>query len=346
MAPSAIFDVPHIYDIRNSYETLDLKEEITLGLQSHPPVLPSLLLWNERGQHAFDRLSQVPSYYPFHGELDVLNRHGPQIGGHIPSDALLVELGCGAIRKTKCILSGFQREQKPVHYYALDVSRQSLESSLMELRKVFKNSPYITITGLLGTYDDCISWLSDLKHPRGEGSVTIMWLGNSIANVGSREEASLFLERFGDACRQSKLACRFLLSTDICQKDDKVCQAYDHRTPEFREFILNSLDAANLALGHDAFSVDDWEPDSFLDDRERNSRFFVKPCRDVLVRLESESTGQTTVEIRKGERVQVITSGKWSEDSMADICDRAGFDINQTWKDEYGDYCIFLLQMR
>ncbi len=120
---------------------------------------------------------------------------------------------------------GFRQQQKPVHYFALDVSREGLRASLIELKNAFKESPFITITGLLGTYDDCVAWLSGLKSPRGLGSVTILWLGNSIANLDSQEQASAFLARFGTACQHARLACRFVVSTDICQRDEKVLEA-------------------------------------------------------------------------------------------------------------------------
>ncbi|KAI3317692.1 histidine-specific methyltransferase [Xylariaceae sp. AK1471] len=345
MSPSTLRqdDGPQIFDIRQSCNSLDLKEDIITGLQSKPPTLPSLLLWNDRGQMLFDQFSQTPSYYPFHSEIEVLNQYGSHIGGCIPTDGVLLELGCGAIRKTKSILSGFRVQQKPVHYFALDVSREGLQASLVELRKLFKDCPFIRVTGLLGTYDDCVSWLADLKDSRGNGSITILWLGNSIANMDSQEQAGAFLERFGTACQHARLACRFVVSTDICQKDDKVLEAYDVERPEYRDFLLNAAKAANMALGFDAFSIEDWHPDSWLDKYERSFHFYLKARRNLLIPLGPKTTDQGTVNVHQGQRVRLVTSGKWSEESMTDICGLAGFSIRQRWKDATGDYCIFLL---
>lgn len=264
-----------------------------------------------------------------------------------------------AIRKTKSILSGLRQKKKPVHYFALDVSRQGLTASLDELRNEFKDSPFITITGLLGTYDDAVSWLAELKNARSLGSVTIMWLGNSIANLDSHDQASAFLARFNKACQQSHLACRFVISTDNCQRDAKVLEAYDVERPEYRDFLLNALEAANRVLGYDAFSAADWTPGSWLDQRERNLQFFVTARRDVLVQLSPATNGSTNgkaagahggtthgtnaVTVRKGERVRLVTSGKWSEADMGQICARAGFRIRQSWKDASGDYSTFLM---
>lgn len=207
-----------------------------------------------------------------------------------------------------------------------------------------------------------MTWLSGLKSARslgigGSGSsggvVTILWLGNSIANLDSQDQASAFLSRFGAACgRRARLACRFVVSTDICQRDAKVLDAYDVQRPEYRDFLLNALGAANRVLGYDAFRADDWMPASWLDRRERNLHFYLTARRDVLVPLAAQETGGNgnghggaqesgVVAIRKGERVRVVTSGKWSEEAMGQVCRQAGFHIQHSWKDETGDYCEY-----
>lgn len=88
-------DNPIIIDIRQRDDSLDLKGEINAGLRSQPPTLPSLLLWDDEGQKLFDQFSQTPSYYPFHSEIEILGRHGSDIGATAPADGALLELGCG-----------------------------------------------------------------------------------------------------------------------------------------------------------------------------------------------------------------------------------------------------------
>lgn len=97
MSPSVLEpeDAPQIFDIRQDYDSLDLREEIRNGLGARPPSLPSLLLWDDQGQKLFDRFSQTPTYYPFHSEIEVLNRNGADIGASVPAGGALLELGCG-----------------------------------------------------------------------------------------------------------------------------------------------------------------------------------------------------------------------------------------------------------
>ncbi|RYO92484.1 hypothetical protein DL766_000182 [Monosporascus sp. MC13-8B] len=259
----------------------------------------------------------------------------------MPADGVLLELGCGAIHKTKLILAGLRKQKKPVRYFALDLSRESLVASVLELRSSFQDSPFITITGLLGTYDDCIAWLSGAKSLREYQSMTILWLGNSITNMDSPGEASVFLGRFGAACERAQLACRFVVSIDICQKDGKVKDAYSG--PELRDWLLNSLETASLALGYDAFSTDDWRDTTWMDNYNRTLHVCLAARRDVLIPLPSPVNGGEAVIIHKGQHITMIRSGKWKEESVGDVCEQAGFQIQQRWKDDDGDYCVFLL---
>ncbi|KAK5624972.1 hypothetical protein RRF57_000688 [Xylaria bambusicola] len=334
-------DRPQVVDIRRSESNLDLVKEVTSGLRSQPLEIPSILLWTDRGLKLFDRYVQIPSYYPFHSEMEVLRVHGSSIVASMPADGVLLELGCGAIHKTKLILAALCKRQKPVHYFALDLSRESLVASLHELRSSFRDSSFITITGLLGTYDDCIAWLGGANSLSQYQPITILWLGNSIANMDHPEEAGAFLERFGTACKRAQLTCRFLVSIDICQKESKIKDAYSG--PEFRDWLLSSLEIASLAVGYDAFSSADWGDSIWMDSYTCTLHACLAARRDMLIPLTSPIHGSQTVAIHKGDRITMIRSGKWKEDTIGEICAQAGFQIQQRWKDDDGDYGVFLL---
>ncbi|KAI0106222.1 histidine-specific methyltransferase [Nemania sp. FL0031] len=332
-----------VLDIRQGHSSFDLREEIVNGMRGQPRSLPSLLLWDDLGLKHFDRFSQNPAYYPFHGEIEILRKYGPNIGSRIPADDILLELGCGSILKTKLLLSGLRKQNKPIHYFALDVSRDSLESNLSEMAREFEDYHSFTITGLLGTYDDCLTWLSELEASQEYRSVTIMFLGNSFANMKSHEEASFFLERFSIACRCAHLACRFIVSTDICQDDTKVLDAYNIQVPELQSFLLHALESANSALDYKAFNLADWTISNWIDNCERTLHCYVTAKDDLLVPLPISCNEIETMAIRKGERIHVIESGKWSKEAMGHISEQAGFRIQHYWKDDADDYCMFLL---
>ncbi|KAF9889672.1 hypothetical protein FE257_007180 [Aspergillus nanangensis] len=331
-----------IFDIRQDIENVQLRNNIIDGLSPYPASLPSSLLWTAPGLRLFDRFSQTPSYYPFHSEIEILQQSAAEIADGVPAGAVLIELGCGTIRKTKLILSAFEQQKKPIHYYALDMSREGLTDSIRGLSWAACGSPHVRITGLWGTYEDGISWLArpdSLKETTSGAidSVVFLWLGNSIANFPCFQEASAFLACCRRACELSQRSCQFLLSTDICQNPSLIDEAYSVARPEYRAFLRQGLTAANRALGRLTFDLADWECGSLYNADDYRLDFFYTPIRDLDV-VTDDGPPQR---FQKGDRVQIVSSGKWPEQVVEQLCIRAGFHVQQRWKDGLDAYCFF-----
>lgn len=92
-----------VFDIRQDVDYIGVPETIINGLSSDPPSLPSFLLWDDKGLELFDRFSQTPSYYPFHVEIDILNRCASEIAGSVPHGGAVIELGCGCVIVIHCL---------------------------------------------------------------------------------------------------------------------------------------------------------------------------------------------------------------------------------------------------
>lgn len=233
------------------------------------------------------------------------------------------------MRKTALILRTLELQRKNVEYFALDVSRASLRSSLRELLRLFSGSSMIKIRGLLGTYEDCASWLQCNHDQRSR--ITLLWLGNSIANF-TPAEASELISRFFRPGQSSPPPIQMVLGVDGCQNQEEIAQSYEsHRS---RDFILNGLDHANQLLDSQVFMADDWEfhgrwnPDKYM-----HESFYV-PRRDVRLRVQGK-----TFDMKQGERLRAISSGKWPYTKVADICQEAGTQILDRWNnhdDSYG----------
>ncbi|RMJ26304.1 Pfam:DUF2260 [Aspergillus sp. HF37] len=338
----SMFDGCEIYDIRHDTKSTGLQQEVIQGLSADPLSLPSLLLWDDRGQELFDSFSQTPSYYPFHSELEIINKRSADIARSVPDKSALIELGCGTVRKTRPILAALNQQQKHIHYYALDVSLQGLTDSIDSLVNAMNGSAFIQITGLLGTYDDCIAWLASAGSTRGLYSATFLWMGNSIANFEHVSQPSAILSRFRGACSQSRLGCQFLVSTDACQSESKIAKSYSPELCELREFIMNGLRHANSALGCDLFTYDDWTfgttvaPDGY---GGKSLAVYYAPRRDISVPV----NGGLDISFRKGQMIKVISSGKWTRALVEQLGSHAGLQVQHRWMDPSRIYCIYSL---
>ncbi|KAI0803960.1 hypothetical protein GGR55DRAFT_699167 [Xylaria sp. FL0064] len=137
--------------------------------------------------------------------------------------------------------------------------------------------------------------------------------------MDSPKDASIILGRFGTACEHAQLACHFIVSIDICQKDAKIKKAYSG--PKFRDWLLNSLETASLALGYDTSSSDDWGDSVWMEHHNGTLHVGLAARREVLIPLPSPAHECETVSVKKGQQITLNKSGKWKEEAVGDICE-------------------------
>lgn len=233
--------------------------------------------------------------------------------------------------KTRILLSAFERQQRVVSYYALDISEGELSKGLHQLIEIFGQSTYVQVRGLLGSYEDGMQWLAGISCPTQV--VTILWLGNSMANY-SREDAAALLKGFVRSCDSRGLSCRFLLGLDSCHDLAKITASYDfYPGSPSEDLIVNGLRAANACLGQEVFCLRDWTARASYDLREHTLGLYYVATRDQNLVL-----GGYSREFRAGDRLLAITSGKWLIEDIEEISCAAGLQVSQSWWSDAQDY--------
>jgi uncharacterized SAM-dependent methyltransferase len=236
------------------------------------------------------------------------------------------------------LLSELAKDGKEIHYYALDISDVALFSSLQVLKAEFKDSPQINISGLIGTYQDCVEWITEsacFENP----SVTFLWVGNSIANL-SKPEASVLISKFRHACASGNIECRFLVSADSCRVTTKILKAYSPHQGLSRKFLLHGLRHCNWLFSTELFDKRVWECIVDYDEAENELLSFYTPKMNFAT-----SIGGTPVAVRQGERILFFRSGKWSEAQMTDVAQNAGFRTATVWSDREQEYSKSIFQV-
>ncbi|KAL8706070.1 MAG: hypothetical protein Q9201_000835 [Fulgogasparrea decipioides] len=320
-------------DIRNKTEEIDLKAEIIQGLSRKPRELPSLLLWDDTGIALYERLkAECDDYYPSQREDDLIRQNAIKIASELPNHGIILELGSGNTEKTSMILSALQKQGKHVTYYALDVSPEQLTRSLTALRRSFSLQGRIQCQGLLGTYDDGLAWL--VGQPKQTlSAVTILWLGNSMGNLG-RAAAVSVLEGF--RLGSMKLDLRFIIGIDSCRDLERMRRCYDPATDLTQRFLLNGLRHANRINGTESFREDEWTYGGSYEVTERSWNQYYIAKRDSC-----SFFGSCRFHLEKGEKVLATRSAKWGDDDMIRISKAAGLKVSTSWKtagNEYGLY--------
>ena len=79
-------------------------EDVLAGLSSSPKTLPPKYFYDERGSRLFDRICELPEYYPTRTELGMLKASASEIAARVGPDAAIVEYGSGSGTKTAVLV--------------------------------------------------------------------------------------------------------------------------------------------------------------------------------------------------------------------------------------------------
>src|SRR6185437_243383 len=108
----------------------DFLAEVIAGLSSSPRTLPCKFFYDERGADLFLKICELPEYYITRTETELLRRSAPEISESIGANAALIGFGTGAGNKPRMLL---EQLQKPIAYIPVDISKQRLIDSAIEL---------------------------------------------------------------------------------------------------------------------------------------------------------------------------------------------------------------------
>src|SRR5215470_8923302 len=115
-----------------------LENDVRCGLTGRPKSLPPKYFYDRAGSLLFERITELPEYYPTRTESALLAEILPGLlGEFLPED--IVEIGSGNSEKTRRILDAVSRGGRPVRYVPLDVDRLTLETTAERLLHDYPN---------------------------------------------------------------------------------------------------------------------------------------------------------------------------------------------------------------
>jgi L-histidine Nalpha-methyltransferase len=213
--------------------------------------------YDARGGELFDRITELPEYYPTRAERAILEARGAEAVAELGA-AELVELGSGTAAKTRLLLRALHDAGTLRRYVPIDVTEGLVRSTAEEL---VDELPGLVVHGIVGDFE------RHLRHvpPPLAGPRIIAFLGGTIGNFppGSRRR---FLRAMAKLLRPG--VDRLLLGTDLVKDVAVLEAAYNDSEGVTAEFNRNVLRVMNRELDAD-FDVEAFEHVAFYDhDRE------------------------------------------------------------------------------
>ncbi len=318
--------------------SLDTREmlirEVQRGLVRRPRSLPPWMFYDARGSRLFERITELPEYYPTRTERNILARYCDAIiAAACPdnSDAVrLVELGAGIASKTIILLDAAARLQSEVVYAPVDVSPDALD---VACETIATSLPEVGISPIVANY---------VTHPPQlesfNGTTLGLYIGSSMGNFTPEEARTILRNLRG----QLKSGDALLLGLDMVKDEPTLVAAYDDRDGVTAEFNLNMLHRLNRELGAD-FDLARFCHRALWNPVESRIETYVESTRDQYVRI---TAADLEVHFAKRERIHTENSYKFTGASIRNLLGEAGFDVEQNWTDKRGWYSVTLARTR
>jgi L-histidine N-alpha-methyltransferase len=213
-----------------------LADDARHGLTRTLKQLPPKHLYDSRGAARFDRICELPEYYPSRTERAILERVADELVAATGASEL-VELGSGSATKTRLLLDAMSAAGALQRFVAVDVTEEVVRGGAAELTQEY---PGLHVHGLIGDFE---RHLDRLPPPRGPRLVA--FLGGTIGNLDPAERRR-FLRIVAGLLRDED---HLLLGTDLIKDRATLEAAYDDAAGVTAEFNRNVLHVLNRELG-------------------------------------------------------------------------------------------------
>lgn len=307
-----------------------MAEDVRAGLTASPKELSPKYFYDERGSQLFERITELPEYYPTRRERQILNERAAEILAAAGSPGTLVELGSGSASKTRVLLSAMRAAGRLHTYVPVDISEEITQETARELVEEY---PGITVRGLVCDFE------IDLERiPNGGEARLMAFLGGTIGNLypGERRE---FLTRIAALFGPDD---HLLLGTDLVKETARLEAAYDDAAGVTAEFNKNVLAVLNRELGAD-FDLDGFEHVARYDAREERMDIRLRSLAEQSVQLGDLGL---TVEFAAGEEMRTEISTKFTRERLECVYAEAGLELRGWFTDPAGDYALSLARPR
>lgn len=284
--------------------------------------LPSMYLYDAVGSALFEVITLLPEYGLTRADERLLKRHAAEIVARAGRPPVVTELGSGAGRKTRWILSALA-SAGPATYYPIDISAAALARCRSELSGIGE----IGFVGLEGSYIDGLRTAA-ARRRSGE-AMLVLFLGSTIGNF-ERPAAEQFLGEIRDCLRPGD---SLLLGTDLVKPAAELIRAYDDPAGVTAAFNLNLLARINRELGGD-FDVRAFEHEARWNEPVRRIEMHLVSCRRQTA---SVPAAGFSVWFDEGETIWTEACHKFDLDEIERLAARVGFRCASQWVDrEWG----------
>ncbi|MEU1428189.1 L-histidine N(alpha)-methyltransferase [Nocardia sp. NPDC005746] len=308
--------------------TTALREDVRRGLTAEAKWLPPKWFYDARGSELFEKITELPEYYPTRTERALLERVVGEIA-RIAGAEVLVELGAGSAAKTRLLLNALSAAGPLKSYVPQDVSVTALRMAADEVAAEF---PGLAVHGVVSDFTNTLDNLP------GGGRRMVAFLGGTIGNLVPAERAE-FLAGIRDVLEPGE---QLLLGAGLVIDPAVLVPAYDDAAGVTAEFNRNVLQVLNARLGAD-FVPDKFAHIACWDAENEWIEMRLEAAEAMTVRIPELDL---TVDFAAGEQLRTEISAKFRREVLESELDTAGFSAEHLWTDPDQRFALVLAERR
>jgi dimethylhistidine N-methyltransferase len=302
----------------------DFGRELFEGLSRQPRSISPKFFYDAAGSQLFDRICELPEYYPTRTEIRILTEHAGEIAAQIGPNAEVIEFGAGSLTKVRLLLDALR---SPRRYVPIDISGEHLEAAAQRLRADY---PALAVQPVVADYT-----MPLVLPARGEGlgQRVGFFPGSTLGNF-TPDEALAFLQLAQRLLRGGGL----LLGVDLVKDPALLHAAYNDAQGVTAAFNLNLLRRANRELGTN------FDLEGFT-----HAAFYNAPLRRIEMHLVSRRAQRVTLDgqhfdFEEGETIHTENSHKFTVEGLRALAVKAGLRPAAVWTDPERLFSVHWLQ--
>jgi dimethylhistidine N-methyltransferase len=314
---------PEIEDGQQTLADPQFRADVLDGLARRPRAIPARWFYDRRGSELFEKITDLPEYYPTRTERSILETACPEVATLAGAGRAVVEFGSGSSTKTPILLEAVA----PSVYVPIDISGDFLRESSKVLGEQF---PDLLVLPFEADFMRPLSLPKTITDTPKLG----FFPGSTIGNMIPLMAVDLLR-----AMRSSLgVGAMLLIGMDRIKGEDVLVPAYDDAQGVTAAFNLNLLERINRELDGD-IPVDAFRHKAVWNDDRARIEMHLEAVRDVAFTVDGRSFEMTV-----GETIHTENSHKYGARDARILLRSGGWTPVVAWTDPEGLFGVYLAE--
>ena len=299
---------------------MSFKNDLISGLSKKNKTIPSKYHYDYQGSKYFEKITKQKEYYPTRKEKEILQKISKEIPKMFNGDLSFCEIGSGAIDKVKILMN-----KNVKFYFPIDISFKFIKKASKKLKKKY---PKLKIKPIYADYNKPFKIQNYKKTTK-----IFFFLGSSIGNFHPGEDIK-FLKNLAKCIDKNSFV---FVGVDLVKKTSIIEKAYNDKAGYTAKFSLNLINVINRNFKC-GLNINNFYYRGVYNRKIRSIQGFLISKRDQSFKI-----GSKKFILKKGEKIQVEVSNKFTIKSFTKLVKKANFKIRSIWTDQQKYFSLFLL---